>query len=718
MREIINLSRRDFMKAGALLGGGLMLGFHIPVKRPWADASDLPAGPFMPNAFMRIDAGGIVTVIVGRSEMGQGVYTALPMLVAEELEADWTKIRVESAPVDPAYFNTALGMQATGGSTSVWSSWEQLRKAGAAARMMLVAAAAKAWQVDPETCRAENGYVFHEATKKRLSYGQLAEKAGGMDPPKEVPLKEPKDFKIIGKPLKRLDTPEKTNGRAVFGMDVSVPGMLTAVVARPPVFGARVKRFNADETLKVPGVKMVVRIENGVAVVADGFWQATLGREALKIDWDEGPLSQLSTDGLRKQYAELAGTPGAVARKEGEIVAGVLARSAKYLEAEYEVPFLAHACMEPLNCLVDLRPDGCDIYTGTQFQSADRDVAAQITGLRPDQVKIHTMFLGGGFGRRANPQSDFVSEAVKVAKTVMKPVKVIWTREDDMKGGYYRPMWYDRIAAGLDAKGNPIAWHHTIVGQSIMAGTAFEQTMVRDGVDGSSVEGAKEIPYDIPNILVDLHSPGIGVPVQWWRSVGHSHTAFVVESFMDEVAHAAGKDPYHFRRDLLSKHPRHRAVLDFLAEKSQWGKPLTPGRFRGMALHESFKSIIGQIAEVSVSEEGGLRVHKVVCAVDCGMVTNPDTIEAQMQGAIVFGLSAALHGEIIFKSGRVEQSNFDDYEILRMDEMPLVEVHIVPSKEFPGGVGEPGVPPIAPAVANAIFAATGKRIRRLPIRLA
>jgi len=712
MSEIFNVSRRSFLKTGALMGGGLMLGFSLPIHGPFRAASAQSTSSFAPNAFIRIGADDVVTIIVNKSEMGQGVYTSLPMLIAEELEVDWSKIRVEPAPVDPAYNHTEWHIQGTGGSTSVWSEWERLRKAGATARAMLVKAAADTWKVDPASCRAEKGFVIHNPTQRKISYGRLVEKASHTEPPKDVSLKEPKDFKIIGKPRRRLDTPEKTNGKAIFGIDAKVPRMLTAVVVRPPVFGGKVKTFNADKAKAVPGVKEVVQIDSGVAIIADGFWSANKGRDALEIDWDEGPLAALSTSGMREQYMNLAKTPGAVARKEGN-PESVLSKATRQLKAEYEVPYLAHACMEPLNCLVDLRPDSCEIWTGTQFQTVDRNTAASVVGLKPEQVKIHTTFLGGGFGRRANPHSDFVTEAAQVAKAVKKPVKVIWTREDDMKGGYYRPMWYDRIAAGLDEKGNLIAWRHTIVGQSILSGTPFDP---KGDVDPASVEGAKEIPYEIPNILVDLHTPKIDVPVQWWRSVGHSHTAFVVESFIDEVAHEAGKDPYEFRRNLLAKHPRHYGVLKLAAEKAGWGRPLPKGRGRGMAVHESFGSFVAQVAEISVSAEGKVRVHKVVCAIDCGKIVNPDTIKAQMESGIVFGLSAALYGKITFQNGRVEQSNFHDYPLLRLNEMPLVEVHIISSKEKSGGVGEPGVPPIAPAVANAIFAVTGKRIRHLPIR--
>jgi len=713
MNGILNVSRRNFCRAG-LLGGGLLLAFSLPGRKAFGQAAPV-GGSFAPSAFLRIDPKGETTVFANKSEMGQGVYTSLPMLIAEELEADWTKIKVEPAPVDPAFNHTQWGpVQGTGGSTSMRSEWERLRRVGAAARIMLVRAAAETWRVDPAACRAEKGFVIHEASKRRLSYANLVGMASRLKAPQDIPLKDPKEFKIIGQPVKRLDTPEKITGKVVFGFDVQFPGLLTAVVARPPVFGGKMKSFNSDKTKKIPGVKAIIPIASGVAVVAVGFWAATLGREALEIEWEEGPLSGLNTPALREEYAALARKPGLVAAARGN-PDEALEKASKRLEAEYEVPYLAHACMEPLNCTVDFRGDRCEIWTGTQMQTGDRNAAARILDLKPEQVKLHTTYLGGGFGRRANPVSDFVSEAAQIAKVIGKPIKLIWTREDDTKGGYYRPAWHNRLTAGLDESGQLTSWKHTLVGQSILAGTPFE-AMIQNGVDRTSVEGAQDLPYAVPNLLVDLHSPKTGVPVLWWRSVGHSNTAFVVESFIDEAAHAAGKDPFEFRRALLEKHPRHKGVLELAAEKAGWGNPLPAGQARGIAVHESFGSFVAQVAEVSVSSSGEIKIHRVVCAVDCGRVVNPDTVAAQMESGIVFGLTAALYGEITFKNGRVEQSNFNNYEMLRLNEMPKVEVHIVPSEEALGGIGEPGVPPIAPAVANAIFGLTGKRLRRLPIR--
>jgi isoquinoline 1-oxidoreductase beta subunit len=715
VKEVLNLSRRRFFKTSAFVGGGLVLGVYLPGIRPAAEAAEPPQATFSPNAFVRIGADESVTVIVNHSEMGQGAYTTVPMLVAEELEADWTNVRFESAPVDPAYNHTIYGIQMTGGSSSTYSEWDRLRKAGAAAREMLIKAAAETWQVDPKACRADNGFVISNSGQ-HLSFGKLVENASKLTPPENPTLKDPKDFKIVGKPTKRLDTVEKINGKAVFGLDVNLPGMLIAVVARSPVFGGQVKSFNADKAKAVPGVKHVVPIPRGVAVVADGFWAAKRARDLLEIVWDEGPLASLDSLTQGEQYAALAKKPGAVARKDGD-AAAALAGAAKKFEATYDLPYLAHAPMEPINCVADVRADHCEVWTGTQYQTVDRAAAAEEAGLKPEQVNLHTTLLGGGFGRRAVPDSHFVREAVQISKAIKTPVKVVWTREDDTRGGYYRPRALHQVSAGLDAAGNLVAWQQRIVCQSFIVGTAFESYVVKNGVDATAVEGANDIPYAIPNLLVDWHRAPNGIPTIWLRSVGHTHTAFVIETFLDELAHAAGKDPLEFRRALLGdRQPRLRGVLDLVAEKSGWGQPLPAGRGRGLALHESFGSYAAHVVEVSVSKEGQVRVHRVVCAVDCGPAVNPDNIRAQMEGGTVFGLTCALYGEITFENGRVKQRNFHDYPMLRMNEMPIVEAHIVSSTDKMGGVGEPAVPPVAPAVANALFAVTGKRVRKLPIR--
>ncbi len=555
--------------------------------------------------------------------------------------------------------------------------------------------------------------MIHANSNKQTSYGALADAAARLPLPDNVPLKDAKDFKLIGKPVKRLDTPEKINGSAQFGLDVYLPNMLTVLIARSPVFGGKVKRFDATEARKQRGVRGVYQVPSGIAVAATGFWPAKTARDLLEIEWDEGPGAALSTPKMRAEYLELAKKPGTVARKDGDTVQG-FKDAYKSVSAEYEVPYLAHAMMEPLNVVVDLKPDHCTIWTGTQAQTMDRAMAAKTAGLKPEQVEIHTTFLGGGFGRRANPRSDFVQEAVQVAKAIRKPVKVVWTREDDMRGGYYRPMWADHIEAAIAKDGKPLAWKHTIVGQSIVADTPMETMLTKNGIDITSVEGASTLPYLIPNLQVELHSPKNAVPVQWWRSVGHSHTAFVVETMIDELAQLAGKDPVAYRLDILPADSRYRGVLQLAAEKSGWGKSRLPaGHASGIAVHKSFESYVAQVAEVSL-ENGKIRVHRVIAAVDCGMVVNPDGVQQQIEGAIVFGLSAALHGAITLENGRVVQSNFNDYVPLRLSEMPQVEVHIVASSEHPSGIGEPGTPLIAPAVANAVFALTGKRLRRMP----
>lgn len=718
MSAPFDVNRRDFLRTGLAAGGGLILGLYVSPSGRSARAvasTSAAAAVLAPNAFVRVGSDEMVTVVVNHSEMGQGVYTALPMLVAEELDADWSKVRFEAAPVDAVYNHTAYGAQMVGGSSSTWSEYERLRHAGATARAMLIAAAAESWGVEAATCKTENGFVLHPASSKRASYGSLAAKAATLPPPQNVPLKDPKDFKLIGKPTKRLDTPEKTNGKGVFGMDVSVPGMLVAVIARAPVFGGKVKSFDDSKVRSIPGVRHVVQIDRGVAVVADGYWPAHKGREALSVTWDDGPNGSFNTKSQREEYAALSKKPGAVAKKQGDAPAAIGGASKK-IEAVYELPFLAHAAMEPLNCVADVRADSCEIWTGTQFQTAERMTAAQLTGFKPEQVKVHTTLLGGGFGRRAVADCHFVAEAVQVSKAIRAPVKVVWSREDDTRGFYYRPAALHSLAGAVDDAGNPLAWQQRIVCQSFMVGTPFEAVMVKDGIDAVAVEGAADLAYDFPNLLVDWQQAPGGPPTLWWRSVGHSHSAFAVESFIDELAHLAGKDPLEFRRARLKHRPRHLAALNLAAEKAGWGKPLPQGVGRGIAVHESFGSYVAHVAEVSVSKEGAVRVHRVVCAVDCGPTVNPDTITAQLEGAVVFGLSAALYGDITFENGRVRQRNYHDYPILRMNEMPVVESYIVPSTEKMGGIGEPGVPPIAPALANAIFNATGKRIRRLPIQ--
>jgi isoquinoline 1-oxidoreductase subunit beta len=709
------IDRRSFLKTSAAAGGGLVVAFYVPGVEAALSSQAPPPQPLAPFAYVKIAPDETVTIVSNHSEMGQGVYTSLPMLLNEELQADWSKIRVESAPVDPVYNHPVFGMQMTGGSTTTAGEWEHYRKIGAAARLVLVEAAVQQWKVDASTCRVEKGVVIHGPTSKKATYGSLAAAAATLPVPADVPLKDPKNFTLIGKPTRRLDTPPKTNGTAQFGLDIALPGMLTAVVARSPVFGGKVVSFDGTEAQQVPGVKAVVQVPSGVAVIAERFWPAKLGREKLKIKWDEGVNANISTTQMLADFSAQSASPGTLAKKTGD-PQGALASAAKKITAEYDVPYLAHAMMEPLNCVVDLRADSCEIWTGTQFETVDRANAAKTAGLPPEKVQIHTTLLGGGFGRRANPASDFVIEAVEVAKVAKAPVKVVWTREDDTQGGWYRPMWHDRFAAGVDASGNPVAWTHTIVGQSILTGTPFEGFGVKDGIDSASVEGAADLLYGIPNLQVDLHSPKNGVPVQWWRSVGHSHTGFSVEAFFDEVAHAGGKDPYQLRRTLLAKQPRMLALLDLVAQKAGWGKPLPKGVGRGIATHFSFDSYVAQVVEASVGENGDVRVHRVVCAVDCGRVVNPDTVKAQMEGGINFGLTAALKTEITLENGRVQQSNFHDYPMLRMFEAPVIEVFIMPSEEKPTGVGEPSVPPVAPALANAIFAATGKRLRRLPIR--
>ncbi len=710
-----NLNRRQFIKASAATTGGLVIGFHFAMGNKIANAQAAPKANTSPNAFLRIARDGTVTVQVKHLEFGQGVMTSLPMLVAEELGCDWTKVRAELAPASPAYAHTMFGMQMTGGSSSVINSWEQMRMVGATARMMLVSAAASKWKVDAAKCRVENGVVIGPANQ-RANFGDLADAANKLSPPEKIVLKPAKDFTVIGKPTKRIDAASKGNGSARFGLDVTakqVPNLHVALVKRSPVFGGKVKSFNADKVNGVAGVTHVVQVDNGVAVVAKTFWAAKIGRDALTVEWDFDGVAKPNSAELRKAYLDTAKTPGAIAKAGNVGSLKSAATAAKTVTAEFELPYLAHAPMEPLNCTVSVAADSCEIWAGTQFQTVDQGAAAQVLGFKPEQVKVNTMLAGGGFGRRANPASDYIREAVDIAKQAKVPVKTIWTREDDIKGGYYRPMVAHRVVASLDSANKISAWDHTIVGQSIMTGTAFEPMLVKNGIDPTSVEGVADTPYDIPNLQVSLHTQKHSVPVLWWRSVGHTHTAFAMESMMDDLAKAAGQDPVEFRRQYLAKNPRVLNVLNTVANRANWGASLPKGRALGVAVHESFGTVCGQVAEVSV-EAGKIKVHRVVAVIDCGLAVNPLTISAQVEGAIAFGLSAALYGKVTLKDGVVEQSNFHDYPILRLNEMPKVDVHIIPGGTSPTGVGEPGTPPIAPAVANAVFALTGKRLRALP----
>jgi isoquinoline 1-oxidoreductase subunit beta len=703
-----NLSRREFLETAGATGASLLIAFHLPDGHRFASP---PPATFAPNAWLRIDADDRITVIVDRSEMGQGVTTALPMLIAEELDADWNKIHIEPAPADnKAYANPLFGFQGTGGSTSVRAAWTPLRKAGAAAREMLVAAAAQAWAVDKSECRAARGAVAHARTRRRATYGQLAALAAALPVPQDPALKDPKDWKILGTAVKRLDTPSKVDGSAEFGIDVKRPGMLVAVVARCPTFGGKVASFDATKAKAVAGVKDVVQISSGVAVVADGYWNAKKGRDALEVTWDDGSNAQVSSAGISQLLAETAQKPGAQARHDGDPDAA-LAGAANKVDATYELPFLAHATMEPMNCTAHVRADAVDIWAPTQFQFGAQGLGAKIGGVAPEKVNVHTTYLGGGFGRRF--EMDFIQEALETSKAVGAPVKVVWSREDDVQHDLYRPVSYHAFHAGLDGSGQPVAWTHRIVAPSIMA-RVFPQT-IKNGLDGEAVEGAVGMPYAIANVHVDYHMPDTGIPVGFWRSVNNTFNAFVVESFVDELAHAAKKDPYEYRRDLLGKAPRHLGVLNLAASKAGWGSALPAGRARGIAVWKAFETYVAEVAEVSLGEDGTPRVHRVVCAVDCGPVVNPGIVEAQMESAIVYGLTAALWGEITLDKGRVQQSNFNNYLMLRQADMPRIEVHIVPSSDAQGGAGEPGTPPIGPAVCNAIFALNGKRIRKLPI---
>ena len=703
------LSRRGFLQAGAAAGGGLVLNLNLPFAAGDAEAADV----FAPNAFIRIEPSGQIVLTMPYVEMGQGTYTSIPMLIAEELEVDLKQVRLEHAPPNEKLYGNPLigGIQATGNSNAIRAAWQPLRQAGATARTMLIAVAAKRWKVDPATCRAQSGEVLHPPTRRSIKYGELLVDAARIPVPKSVVLKRREDFKLIGMPAKRLDTPAKVNGTAVYGIDVRPPGVKIATLAQSPVFGGRLKNVDDTAAKAVKGVRQIVRLDDAVAVVADHMGAGKKGLAALVIEWDDGPHAKLNTQEIVGELEKATLNPGAVAQNIGD-ADKAMASAATKVEATYQVPFLAHATMEPMNCTVHVRKDGCEVWVGNQVLGRAQVAAAKTAGLPLDKVVVHNHLIGGGFGRRL--EIDGVVRAVEIAKHVDGPVKVVWTREEDIQHDMYRPTFFDRLSAGLDEKGAPVAWKHRFAGSSIIA--RWAPPLFNNGLDPDTTEGAIDLAYALPSLHVEyarVEPPGI--PTAFWRSVGPSHNVFVTESFMDELAAAAKQDPVAYRLALLDKTPRAKAVLALAAEKAGWGQPLPQGVGRGVSVQFVFATYLAQVAEVEVSKDGAVRVQRVVCAVDCGTVVNPDTVRAQIQSAIIFGITAALYGEITLKDGRVEQANFDTYQILRMNEAPAIEVHIVQNFEPPGGMGEAGTSAIVPAVTNAIYAATGKRMRKLPV---
>jgi isoquinoline 1-oxidoreductase beta subunit len=707
----VDLSRRQFLSVSAALGGGLLIGFTTsPSIR---NAEGAAGSTFTPNAFIRIGSDGQIVLTMPYVEMGQGTYTSIPMLIAEELEVDLNQVRVEHAPPNEKLYGNPLlgGIQATGNSNAIRASWQPLRQAGATARTMLMSAAATRWNVDPASCRAQRGEVRHAPTGRRLKYGALTADAARLPVPESVVLKRPADFKLIGTPAKRLDTPAKVNGTAVYGIDARPPGVKIATLAQSPVFGGRVKSVDDAKAKAVKGVRQIVRLDDAVAVVADHMGAAKKGLAALVIEWDDGPHAKLNTQEIVGELEKATLNSGSVAQNVGN-VDSAMASAVTKVEATYQVPFLAHATMEPMNCTVHVRKDGCEVWVGSQVMARAQDAAAKTAGLPLDKVVVHNHLLGGGFGRRL--EIDGVTRAVQIAMQVEGPVKVVWTREEDIQHDMYRPSFFDRISAGLDEKGAPVAWNHRFAGSSVVA--RWVPPAFNNGLDSDTTEGAIDLVYGLPNLHVEyvrVEPPGI--PTAFWRSVGPSHNVFVVESFMDELAAAAKQDAVSYRRALLDKAPRAKAVLELAAEKAGWGKPLPKGVGRGVSVQHAFATYMAQVAEVELAKDGTVRVRRVVCAVDCGTVVNPDTVRAQIQSGIIFGITAALRGEITLKDGRVQQSNFHDYPMLRMNETPAIEVYIVNGAELPGGMGEAGTSALAPALTNAIFAATGKRIRKLPV---
>jgi len=705
-----NVSRRLVLKAGAAIGGGLMIGWRW--ESSTAASAEAPT-LFAPNAFVRIDRQGKVSIVSPMAEMGQGVYTALPMLVAEELDADMSNVTVEhSPPNDKLYGNAFLGgSQTTGNSSSIRGFYLPLRQAGAAARAMLVAAAAEKLNVDANALITEAGFVVDAAGKRRIAYGELTDAAAKMPVPTDVKLKNPSTFRIVGTPAKRLDVAGKVDGSAVFGIDVKLPNMQIATVAASPVFGGTLASLDEAAALKVPGVHQVAKLDNAVAVIAEHYWAARKGLEAANPKFDDGPHASLTTADVVAALAKASERQGAVAKNEGDVTSA-LANAATKVDATYEAPFLAHATMEPMNCTVEVTADGCEIWVGTQIPTVAQQAVAQTLGLKPEAVRLHNHLLGGGFGRRL--EYDFIVQAALIAKQAKQPVKVVWSREEDIQHDMYRPYYYDRLSAGLDEQGMPVAWSHRIVGSSIIA--RFFPALFKDGIDPDAVDGAVDMPYAIPNKRVEyVREEPPGIPTAFWRGVGPTHNVYVIESFIDELAAIAKKDPVDYRRAMLGSNPRALHVLNRAAEIAGWGKPLADRRGRGVCVHNTFGSFMSQVAEVTVLKSGEVRVDRVVCVVDTGVAVNPDIIVAQMQSGIIFGITAALWGEITLKNGRVEQSNFTDYKMLRINEAPIIEVEVVKSGADPGGIGEPGTTSLAPAVLNAVFAATGVRLRKLPI---
>src|SRR2546425_5442540 len=708
------VSRREFVSVLTAAGGSLLLGYRVGEGQRVASVASAPG--FAPNAFIRIAPDGSITLFMPQAEMGQGTHTSMSMLLAEELEVTPEQVRLEHAPPDDKlYANPLFGEQITGASSSIRMFYEPLRRAGATVRAMLIAAAAASWNVHAASCRAREGVVTHTPTGRTLSYGALAAKAATVPVPDKIALKDPKDFTLIGTPAKRPDTPRKVNGTAQYGIDVRLPGMLIATVAASPVLGGKVAGLDDEKAKAVPGVRQIVQLDDAVAVVADHMWAAKQGSAALEIRWEDGPNAKVSTADVVEGLAKASETAGVTARQDGD-PASRPAGAAKKVQAGYEPPFLAHATMEPMNCTVHVRRDGCEVWTGSQVLSRARAAAAKVTGLPLEKVVVHNHFLGGGFGRRL--EVDYVTQAVRIAKQVDAPVKVVWTREEDVQHDVYRPYYYDRFAAGLDAHGKPVAWSHRIVGPSIMA--RFLPPGFKDGIDIDAVDGAVQLLYDIPAIQIEYvrHEEPV-LNTGFWRGVGVTHNNFVVESFIDELAAVSKQDPVAFRRALLGKSPRALAVLDLAAKESRWGRPLPRGRGRGVSvLYSDWGSYLAQVAEVEVTGSSDIRVHRIVCAVDCGSIVNPDIVKAQIESGVVYGISHALWGEVTLKNGRVEQSNFHNYRVLRMNEAPRIDVHLVRNSEAPGGIGEPGTAVTAPALGNALYAATGKRVRKLPLQAA